>query len=75
MSLNAPLAEPGTDILAFWKANEFNFPVLFQMAKDYLTVQARLFVAGYEKHTSPTAIAEQESRDSNRLWLQHLGDF
>ena len=37
---NAPLAEPGSNVLAFWKANEYNYPVLSMMAKDYLTIQA-----------------------------------
>jgi hypothetical protein len=38
--LNAPLAEDGTNLLAFWKSNSFHYPVLSTMAKDYLTVQA-----------------------------------
>ena len=38
--MNAPLAPKGTDILAFWKVNELNYPILSAMAKDYLTVQA-----------------------------------
>ena len=37
---NAPLAEESTNALAFWKANQYNFPVLSTMAKDYLTIQA-----------------------------------
>ena len=37
---NAPQAPTGTDILAFWKINALNFPLLAAMAKDYLTVQA-----------------------------------
>ena len=38
--LNAPLAEDGTNPLAFWKSNSFHYPVLSTMAKDYLTIQA-----------------------------------
>ena len=37
---NAPLAEVGTNALSFWKTNQFHYPVLSAMAKDYLTVQA-----------------------------------
>jgi predicted nucleotidyltransferase len=37
---NDPLAEDGTNILQFWKANTLNHPILSTMAKDYLTVQA-----------------------------------
>lgn len=29
-----------TDLLSFWKANSFNYPILAMMAKDYLTIQA-----------------------------------
>ncbi|KAI3656565.1 hypothetical protein MP638_000551 [Amoeboaphelidium occidentale] len=36
----APLAAPETNVLEFWKSNEYNFPILSAMAKDYLTVQA-----------------------------------
>ncbi len=42
---NAPLAEDGTNVLAFWKANSFNYPILSDMAKDYLTVQASILEA------------------------------
>ena len=27
-----------TDILKWWKANEFNYPILAKMARDYLAV-------------------------------------
>jgi hypothetical protein len=27
-------------VLAYWKANTFNYPILSSMAKDYLTIQA-----------------------------------
>jgi len=37
---NAPLAEPGSNVLEYWKSNEYNFPILSEMAKDYLGVQA-----------------------------------
>jgi hypothetical protein len=37
---NAPLAEVGTNALSFWKTNQFHYPVLSAMAKDYLTIQA-----------------------------------
>ena len=37
---NAPLAEVGTNVLAFWKVNQFHYPILSAMAKDYLTIQA-----------------------------------
>jgi hAT family C-terminal dimerisation region len=37
---NAPLAEVGTNALSFWKTNQFHYPILSAMAKDYLTVQA-----------------------------------
>jgi hAT family C-terminal dimerisation region len=37
---NEPLALDGTNVLQFWKANAFNYPILSAMAKDYLTVQA-----------------------------------
>ena len=37
---NSPLAEVGTNVLAFWKGNQYNYPVLSAMAKDYLTIQA-----------------------------------
>jgi hypothetical protein len=37
---NAPLAPDDVNILEFWKANRFNYPILAAMAKDYLTVQA-----------------------------------
>ena len=37
---NAPLAEMGTNALLFWKTNQFHYPILSAMAKDYLTVQA-----------------------------------
>jgi hypothetical protein len=37
---NAPLAGVGTNVLAFWKAHEFDYPILSAMAKDYLTIQA-----------------------------------
>lgn len=37
---NEPLAVDGTNVLQFWKANAFNYPILSAMAKDYLTVQA-----------------------------------
>jgi hypothetical protein len=37
---NAPLAEMGTNPLLFWKTNQFHYPILSAMAKDYLTVQA-----------------------------------
>ena len=37
---NAPLAEIGTDVLSFWKTNQFHCPILSAMAKDYLAVQA-----------------------------------
>jgi hypothetical protein len=37
---NAPKAEIGTNVLAFWKANQFNYPILSAMARDYLTIQA-----------------------------------
>jgi len=37
---NAPLAEVGTNTLLFWKTNQFHYPILSAMAKDYLTVQA-----------------------------------
>ena len=46
------------DILAFWKSNEFNYPILTAMAKDYLTVQAssvsaeRAFSSGTDLVTS-----------------------
>lgn len=38
--MNAPLAVVGTNVLSFWKANQFDYPILSAMAKDYLTVQA-----------------------------------
>jgi hypothetical protein len=31
--LNAELAAEGTDVLAFWKANQFNYPTLAAMAR------------------------------------------
>ena len=37
---NAPLAPDDINILEFWKANRFNYPVLAAMSKDYFTVQA-----------------------------------
>jgi hAT family C-terminal dimerisation region len=37
---NAPLAAEGTDVLAFWKSNQFNYPILARMARDYLSLQA-----------------------------------
>jgi hAT family C-terminal dimerisation region len=37
---NAPLAEMGRNALLFWKTNQFHYPILSAMAKDYLTVQA-----------------------------------
>ena len=37
---NAPLAEVGTNALSFWKTNQFHYPILSAMVKDYLTVQA-----------------------------------
>ena len=37
---NAPLAEVGTNVLAFWNVNQFHYPILSAMAKDYLTIQA-----------------------------------
>ena len=37
---NSPASPRGTDILAFWKSNEVNYPVLAAMARDYLTVQS-----------------------------------
>ena len=27
-------------MLAFWKVNQFHYPILSAMAKDYLTIQA-----------------------------------
>ena len=27
-------------VLSFWKGNEFHYPILSAMAKDYLTIQA-----------------------------------
>jgi hypothetical protein len=37
---NAPLAKIGTSALEFWKAHQFNYPILLAMAQDHLTVQA-----------------------------------
>jgi hypothetical protein len=37
---NAPLAKVGTSALEFWKAHQFDYPILSAMARDYLTVQA-----------------------------------
>ena len=37
---NAPLAGVETNALAFWKAHQFDYPILSAMAKDYLTIQA-----------------------------------
>ena len=37
---NAPILSESIDLLAFWKANASNYPILSSMAKDYLTVQA-----------------------------------
>ena len=34
------LAVDGTNVLEFWKAKSFDYPILSAMAKDYLTVQA-----------------------------------
>ena len=39
---NAPLAEEGTNVLLFWKLNQFHYPVLSAIAKDYLTIQASI---------------------------------
>jgi hypothetical protein len=37
---NDPLAKIGTSALEFWKAHQFNYPILLAMARDHLTVQA-----------------------------------
>lgn len=38
---NAPRLDWGADsVLQYWKNNQFNFPILSAMARDYLTVQA-----------------------------------
>ncbi len=56
--LKCPLADVGRDILSFWKANQFNCPILSAMAKTYLAVKAssvldqRAFSAGTELVTS-----------------------
>ncbi len=55
---NEPLAVDGTNVLQFWKAHAFNYPILSAMAKDYLTVQAssvpaeRAFSSGVDLVTS-----------------------
>jgi hypothetical protein len=36
-----PVAPEGTDDLALWNANQFNYPILRMMARDYMTVRAR----------------------------------
>jgi hypothetical protein len=38
--LNAPLAEPGSNALTFWKMNVLNYPIFSAMAMDYLAIQA-----------------------------------
>jgi len=37
---NEPLSADGTNVLSYWKAKAFDYPILSAMAKDYLTVQA-----------------------------------
>ena len=34
------LAEVGTNTLSFWNTNQYHYPILSAMAKDYLTIQA-----------------------------------
>ena len=37
---DSPLVQPGTDVFKYWKNNEYQFPILAKMARDYLIIQA-----------------------------------
>jgi len=76
--LNAELAAEGTDVLAFWKANQFNYPTLAAMANDYLTVQAssapseRAFSTGVDLVTPDRCSLTGETIEKAQFLKFHL---
>ena len=76
--LNAELAAEGTDVLAFWKANQLNYPTLAAMAKDYLTVQAssvpseRAFSTGVDLVTPDRCSLTGETIEKAQILKFHL---
>jgi hypothetical protein len=76
--LNAELAAEGPDILAFWKANQFNYQTLAAMAKDYLTVQAssvpfeRAFSSGVDLVTPDRCSLTGETIEQAQFLKFHL---
>ena len=67
-----------TDVLAFWKANQFNYPTLAAMAKDYLTVQAssvpseRAFSTGVDLVTPDRCSLTGETIEKAQFLKFHL---
>ena len=75
---NAPLAEVGTNALSFWKTNQFHYPVLSAMAKDYLTIQAssvaseRAFSSGTDLVTADRCSLSGKTIEMTQFLKFHL---
>ena len=75
---NAPLAVEGTNALSFWKTNQFFYPVLSAMAKDYLTIQAssvaseRAFSSGTDLVTADRCSLSGKTIEMTQFLKFHL---
>jgi len=74
---NAP-AGVEANSLAFWKAHQFDYPVLSAMAKDYLTIQAssvsaeRAFSSGTDLVTADRCSLSGKTIEMTQFLKFHL---